>query len=258
MNKKRQRQFIIVLFIIGTSIFLTFKWLNYKNVPVFMYHCIFDIPYTCDKELFVTPQNFENQVKYWHDNGYNGIFAAEILNAQGYENPIVITFDDGYEDNYKIAYPILKKYNMKATIFVASKYIGTQNYLTLEEIKEMSDSGLISIQSHTVNHVDLCKIDDESLKKEFFESNKVLEEITGKKVAVLSYPYGFYNDHVMKIAKNYYDAAFTTFGAWINKSSKKMKLNRAGIFRSTTLEEVIEYTEERSKSRLDIFLKSSK
>lgn len=254
--KQHKRIAYIVGAIIICIFISVFRWLNFQNVPVFMYHSVNEIPFAKDEQWSVYPQEFEKQIKYWVQNGYTGIFVSEIPQSNSFKNPIAITFDDGYEDNYIVAYPILKKYNMKATIFVVAGMIGKENYLTKEQMKEMSDSGLVTIQSHTFSHQNLCELDEEELEIELKQSQSILEEITQKKVTALAYPFGSYNDIVMKKAEKYYHIAFVTFGAWPYKASKCMKANRAGIFRTTAIEEVIKDTQERSKTRLQYIIDS--
>ena len=133
-----------------------------KQVPIIMYHNIKENPIE-DSEI--SPKRFEEQIKKLKDEGYTAVLMQDLVDyvekgRELPEKPICITFDDGYLSNYEIAYPILKKYNMKATIFVIGSTVGCQtNYkntehpitphFTLEQAKEMVESGVISIQSHT-------------------------------------------------------------------------------------------------------------
>ena len=109
--------------------------------------------------LAITPSDFSTQMAYLINNGYIPITPDELesgLNGEIElpEKPVLITFDDGYDDNYLNAFPILKGYGIRATIFVVPAFVGKKNYLTWEQIKEMSDNG-ISIQSHNLNHTKL-------------------------------------------------------------------------------------------------------
>ena len=122
--------------------------------------------------LAVRPEDFDHQMKYLRDNGYHTISPDELYEALAGsgnlpENPVMITFDDGYEDNYTNAYPILKKYGFKATIFVVTGFLDKhkKGYLSWDEAREMNKNG-INIESHTVNHRSMTDLtDDELLRK---------------------------------------------------------------------------------------------
>lgn len=174
------------------------------KVPVLMYHSITDKVWGYNN-LHVSPKEFDAQMKYLKDNKYTALDFSELEHASEYKNPILITFDDGYEDNYTEAYPILKKYNIKATIFACSRFIGNKKNLKVNQIKEME--GLVDIQSHTVTHADLTKLNDESLKNELKESKEKLEKITGKKIYAFAYPAGRHNNKSIEATKKYYKYA---------------------------------------------------
>ncbi|HBU08687.1 MAG TPA: hypothetical protein DEA99_05810 [Candidatus Omnitrophica bacterium] len=108
---------------------------------------------------------------------------------------VAITFDDGYLDNYTHAYPVLKKYNIPATIFVVinriGRHLGNDDYMSWNQIRELSESGLITIGSHSMNHPNLSEINsEEQLKEEVFESKKILEKELNQEVKFFSYPFG--------------------------------------------------------------------
>ncbi|MFA6320421.1 MAG: polysaccharide deacetylase family protein [Candidatus Omnitrophota bacterium] len=170
-------------------------------VPVLMYHSIDNN----DKasKLSVSPESFERQMEFLHKNKYNVIpleRAVSYINKK--ERPpfktIAITLDDGFENNYTAAYPILKKYNIPAAIFVIVDKVGSPGFLTWPQIKEMSDSGLITIGSHTRTHFWLSGSDDKFLKNELVDSKKILEEKLGKKVNIFCYPMGFFDTNSKK------------------------------------------------------------
>ncbi|MDP4153000.1 MAG: polysaccharide deacetylase family protein [Bacillota bacterium] len=225
------------------------------GVPVYMYHSVLEKPFSINDSLFVRPDNFEQQIKYLKNNGYTSIFADDLPHASKFKKPVVITFDDGYRDNYTYAFPVLKKYHVKATIFVITNYIDKPNYLTREQIKKMSDSGLVSIQSHTASHSNLCQCTEEQIDNEFLSSKTELVNLTHKKVDIVAYPYGKYNKEVVREAKKYYHLAFITLGDKSYKKSFAFKTPRAGIFRNTNLNQFETITIERSRNRFqNIFL----
>ncbi len=185
------------------------------RLPILMYH---SIRRTSDKanKMIVSPEAFARQMKFLRDRRYNVVPLAE---AVGYirekkappPRTVAITIDDGYEDNYKEAYPILKRNGIPATIFVIVDMVGKENFMEWGEIKELSDSGLIDIESHTISHPWLTGLDDRKLSAELVESKKVLEEKLGKKIRFLCYPMGGYDERVKEAARIAgYEAAFAT------------------------------------------------
>lgn len=220
--------------------------------PCFMYHSVsdealFDKAYP---ELSVKPGDFEKQIKYIAENGYKTLFADEFERD---ENNIIITFDDGYEDNYYNVFPVLKKYNVKATIFMIAENIGNEGFLTAKQIKEMSESGLVSFGSHGYSHVDLTKISDTQSDTELFMPKKILKEITGKEVKAISYPYGFANEKIRKKASKYYDYQYTTASFKDNK--KLSNIHRIGVYRSQSFSDFENLVSERRVYMLKRYIK---
>jgi peptidoglycan/xylan/chitin deacetylase (PgdA/CDA1 family) len=175
-------------------------------VPVLYYHLIDGHLYGPYTSMFVPPKDFDQQMNYLKSNGYTVIPLAEIENAGQYTKPAVITFDDGYEDNFTNAYPILEKYHFPATVFLISSFIGKPGYLNRYEIAKMED--LVSFQSHTVTHRLLATLSPQVQDYELSESQKEIEAITGRSVDALAYPTGSYNQTTIAIAKRYYKYAF--------------------------------------------------
>jgi peptidoglycan/xylan/chitin deacetylase (PgdA/CDA1 family) len=175
-----------------------------KRPAILMYHSISGEDYS------VTAENFEAQIKYLSENGYTFLFPEEIHDSDKYDKPVIITFDDGYRDNYEIAYEILKKYNAKATIFMITDLIGADGYLTEGQIKELEDGGLVRIESHSHNHTVMSRQSPAHVVIQIERSNAILEEITGREHKVFAYPFGEFNDEVKNIAAEYYDIAFAT------------------------------------------------
>ncbi|WNC17574.1 polysaccharide deacetylase family protein [Brevibacillus brevis] len=172
-------------------------------VPVLEYHSIQDNqkdPYC------VAPAKFEEELRSILRMGYHPITATELLqmwtkHQAAVPKPILLTFDDGYEDNYTHLYPILKKYHVKATIFLATSFIGRPNFLTWDEIKQMQQSGIVDFESHTVHHPNLLKEKTDEVKAEFEQSRKVLEAHLHKPVRVLAYPFGNHKTYMYPMLK---------------------------------------------------------
>ncbi|AAK78416.1 peptidoglycan/xylan/chitin deacetylase (PgdA/CDA1 family) [Clostridium acetobutylicum] len=213
----------------------TGKDLNVSNkIPVLMYH---DINNDKNMNLMkIDKKSFEEQMKYLKDNNYNTLtidqFYDSIINGKKVpKKSVLITFDDGYEDHYKNAYPVLKKYNLHATMFIITDYLdkGTL-YLKSNELKEMSDNG-IDIESHTTNHPYLDKLTYEEQLKTLQNSKSKLEDICKKSVRFVAYPYGAYNTNTIKADKKLgYMMAFTTKGKWADLNKGAYALNRIYIF----------------------------
>lgn len=205
------------------------------KLPILMYHRVDDMLVPGDKfspGLTITVAKFDTEMAYLKEHGYQTIGLAELYAAL-YENKplppksVVITFDDGYADNYLYAFPILKKYNQKATFFVVSNFFGaSQYYMTAEQIKELSDAGM-DVESHTETHSNLSQLPKEKLETELRGSRAKIEALTGKPVYFLAYPFGRFSPLVEAETKAAgYLLAVTTRGG--NLQSKN---NPFGLFR---------------------------
>ncbi len=175
------------------------------SVPIFMYHFILsDYGNYPDTENFLKPETLEEQLKYISENGYQTIFMNEIESLYKYDKPVALTFDDCFVYFYNNAFPLLKKYNQKATICLIYNYINGENYLTDEQIKEMIDSGLVSVESHTLSHRELTTLSDEEERKEILESKEKLENDFNISLSTICYPVGDYNKDTINVAKEQY------------------------------------------------------
>lgn len=195
------------------------------QVPILMYHHLSE---DVTNSEMVSPAQFEAQIRALSEAGYTGVsfdeLQAYVLRGEPLpEKPVVITFDDGYESNYTLAYPILQKYSMKATIFAIGVSFGKDHYKDTDyaitphfgaaEAAEMAASGLVSIQSHTYDmhqwlpyetgsavRENILPLPGESeeayvqtLTEDFTRSRAQLESATGQPVDVLAYPAGQYS-----------------------------------------------------------------
>lgn len=192
-----------------------------KPFPVLMYH---SIAYEKGNPLRVPGETFDRQMKWLHDNGYQAVtldaLYAEIEKGKPFpEKQVAVTFDDGYADAYTTAFPILKKYGFKATIFMIAGDVGQASWLTAAQLREMSNYG-IAVESHTVTHPHLNTLSYEKQLLEMTRARAELEAITGKTVLFLAYPYGDYNAGTEKAARAAgYHMAFTMSGPWDQKPS---------------------------------------
>jgi len=199
---KQKKIFIIAAILVlalGALIFFTTVYV----APVIMYHSVDGNDQV--SKLSISPKSFSRQMEFLKKNKYNVVSLEKLASymRSGERMPpktIAITFDDGFYNNYQYAYPVLKKYGLPATIFVIVSKIGKPGYLGWKEIKEMSDSGLITIGSHTMSHLWLPAMGTKQLKYELERSREILESRTGRSVTELCYPVGAHDDRVKAAA----------------------------------------------------------
>lgn len=182
---------------------------NQLAVPILMYHYIGNNPNPSDKQrdyLSTTPTAFEEQMKYLSDNGYSTttldtLVAALKKQAVIPQKSVILTFDDGYEDFFHNAYPILRRFNFHATVFIPTALMNQGYYLSWAQIKEMSSSGLILFGAHTVHHVSLASLPLSGVEYELSESKKTLRDQLGVPINFVAYPFGYVDGQVIETAK---------------------------------------------------------
>ena len=183
------------------------------RVPALMYHAVSDEIWSPYQELFVSPSEMEAQLRYLQENGFTTIFFSDLARIDQIEKPVLLTFDDGYLDNYMELFPLLRKYNAKATIFAITKSIGThQLYFNWEQAREMADSGLVEIHSHTVSHPNLDELSYEEQKYELEQSQLDILRNLGRESYVFCYPTGRYNADTLELVDDYYNFALRMNG----------------------------------------------
>ena len=195
------------------------------NVPVLMYHAVSDDLWGY-WDLFVSPKTMEEQLSYLQENGYQTIWFEDLSHIEDYEKPVILTFDDGYDDNYTELFPLLQKYNAKATIFVIPKAIGTPHKMTAEQVYELSQSGLVSIQSHTYSHGNLSTMDEQTLIFEMEQSKNYLAALTGQVPYAVCYPEGTRSELSIEVAGRYYAYGLLMNGQLYNTADDPMRVKR--------------------------------
>ena len=211
---------------------------DYKiyGVPVLNYHQVNDEKHSA---LTLHVDQFREQMEYLHNQGYNTITLAQLYDylENGTElpnKPIVITFDDGYVDNYKNVLPILKEYNMKATLFMISDAANTPGFVSTEQMHQM-EAGGFDIQGHTNHHKILTKIDPTELSDALLGGKTSLEGILGEPIEYLAYPGGFNDMLVEYVTKQSgYKMAFTVQPGTVQSGDNLYALNRLAIFQGDT------------------------
>ena len=199
-----------------------------RSVPILTYHHVNPMP---GEMITVTPDHFEQQMAFLLRERYRSLFIDELLDWMGgrmvlNQKAVVLTFDDGYRDNYRFAFSILKEYGMKATVFLVTGWADADRgerkeprlfshqecrrlaergeaarmALSWEEAREMETSGLIRIESHTHHHQKNLFADSASLRESLRLSQEAFQRHLGKKSACLCWPGGRYNKESLEIA----------------------------------------------------------
>ncbi len=213
----------------------------HNSIPVVMYHHVSP----ADRELNVYPEIFEDQLRTLSSRGWKTLSGEEFLYHMdnGKEMPkkcVLLTFDDGFADNYVYAYPLLKKHGMKAMLFIATDFIEdgdikrdsfiplshndawdlayserrAEALCTWNEVKEMDASGVIDIQSHGISHNTPDYMTEKKygmLKEDLAGGKETLEKRLSKKILHFAWPRGHYDQEGIKIARDLgYRALYTT------------------------------------------------
>ncbi|GAA0122375.1 polysaccharide deacetylase family protein [uncultured Clostridium sp.] len=201
---------------------------NSVGVPILYYH---SIQKNGENELMMNPELFRSQMQWLKDNNYTSLTLEELYNYIKFNTPVpeksvVITLDDGYVDNYTNAMPIINEFDFDATIFMVSDFINNPNFLTENQLKEL-EKNKITIESHTVNHLNLANISREKQKEELEESKKHLGSLLNKSVDYIAYPYGSYTDDTKDIAvETGYKMGFSTNSGWASGNSDLFSIPR--------------------------------
>ncbi len=207
-----------------TAFFLGIK----KTTPILAYHGVGADYSWGGKRYFVSPTEFENQVKYLSDNGYTAMTINQLDSLKSVDKPVILTFDDGYEDVYTYAYPILKKYGMHASIFIISDFVGEEHYLTANQILNMMD--VFDVESHTKTHPYLAKMDKDTLDYELSQSKADIEKLIGKPVSSIAYPNSSFNNYVTKTASKYYKYGLMNWGGKYYGFENPLRIPRTPIY----------------------------
>ena len=231
--------FLLIIFSAAGS-FLTWLFNREKGgVPILTYHQVNDIDQDAKT---LTVEQFDAQMKYLAESGFNVITPNELLDswegkAELPENPVVITFDDAHIDIYKNVFPILQKYNLRATFFVVTDFVNLYpNYITWEQAKEMQASGLVDIESHTLNHKLLTEIySRDKVWDQLYGSKQAIEWYLKKPVNFIAYPDGKYTVEAENISKEVgYRAGFVMDYGLAHKEPQRYVLDRIPIMGSNS------------------------
>lgn len=224
------------------------------NLTIINYHKI-----ESDSDIGITarhPKDFIDDINCILHHGYTSINFNDLKTKNPLpDKPIIITFDDAYLSFYKYAYDVLESFKIKAVVFVPVNYIGKTNnwdvqifkkkymHMNEQQLGEISEHGF-ELGSHTLSHRLLTYLDINNLKYEFEKSKNILEEISGKEILSVSYPFGRVNLKVLKIAKKFF-----SYGVSLMHSKKydhqylNYTLKRINIYRNDTRRQFIKKLE---------------
>ena len=207
------------------------------EIFAFTYHWISPNPQNWG-DYTITKEKFREDIRYLYENGFYFATASELYKMNGSypsEKIALITFDDGYASCYTEALPVLEQYGAKATMFMVGSYIDTEDYLTKEQLRLLSQSPLIEIGNHsyalhTLPRTDVLsqyQNDIDSALSDYYRNEEVITEITGKTITSLSFPYGIYTNRLEKFLKEHgYEVTFSTNAKNNHNTVLKAPLNR--------------------------------
>ena len=226
---------------------------NEYEIPVVMYHRVI----SGDDEggqhrLYVTSEQFEGHLKLLRKKGIEALFFSDldrnglISRLEEGKRFIIITFDDGYRDNYINMFPLLKKYDVKATIYQVTGEDhnrwdvdegGEENFplMSRDQMIEMSDSGLVEFGGHTRTHPRLTRVEDQMVVDEIMGNRNDLEQITGVASVSFAYPYGDLSERTKEVvSKAGYSYAVATDSGPLAMHRDHFQVRRISIFPGTT------------------------
>ncbi|MBK9944162.1 MAG: polysaccharide deacetylase family protein [Kouleothrix sp.] len=210
--------------------------------PILMYHYIRWVDAAADPmgyNLSITPAEFEQQIAWLQQQGYHSVTMATAqgcVRGEGACPPraIALTFDDGYEDAYTNALPILQRYGMVGTFYIVNSLVGQPGYMTWDQLAVLRDAGM-ELGAHSVSHLNLTTLDQATAAAEIGQSKTDLESRLGISVSSFCYPAGFYDatTEVLVQAAGYSNATTTR---WDGDYSDMFALPRRRVAGGTSID----------------------
>lgn len=208
------------------------------DVPVLTYHHIQPLKLAellGHKVLTADSTIFEEQIKYLKDNGYTAIAAEDLVTAlqtktQLPEKSVIITIDDGYDDNYTYAFMTAKKHKFLMNFMIPTELIDTTGYMQWEHLQEMAHNPYARIYNHTTSHAPLGLLSKDQITAEVTKANSDLQAQLGLENTIVTYPYGSYDNEAIQTLKDIgIQAAFSTDHGKTHCTSTIMRLPRLRI-----------------------------
>ncbi len=230
---------------------------SYHYPRILMYHMVKKhVPGTRFNGLRVPPEHFECQLRWLQDHGWQSYTMSELIDERNSlpEKAVVLTFDDGFEDNYTAVFPMLKKYGFKATLYLVverhdrdwsvskkshhdSAELKNEPKLTDAQVVEMLASGIFELGGHTLTHANLASLSNADRRREINQAKSVLEEKFGVVVRSFAYPFGIYSDGDPDVvaAAGYTNAVTTNNGIDVTVDADLFQLKRVKISGKDTM-----------------------
>ena len=220
---------------------------NYKMraIPALMYHSISEVPAGWPADLCVAPGVFEEHLQYLKAQGYNVVTAPQAVillkSRQNVMNTVIVTFDDGYENNYTEAFPLLKKYGFRGNFYIVGNDVGKEKnqdgmkkYMSFAQIKEMHDQGM-EIGSHSMSHDPLTSIKPELLPWEIYQPLNLFYQKMNFWISGIAFPNGAFNDAIIAEIRKYFKYEYGFSGQAGCNTLKIVEetpfaLRRAGVY----------------------------
>ncbi len=244
MSKNLSRRAFLGLaasFIAAKSVFAQSKTYRRLYCPILMYHYIDYPPEDADAvrlDLTVTPELFSEHLLHLKTTGFTSITLYQLWEAleRGKKlppKPIIITFDDGYDDAYQHAFPRLQEQGMVGTFFIVGNFMGQPNYLTWEQAAEMKTAGM-EMESHSLTHPDLSKMERRDQFNEASITADLMKQHLGERPRFFCYPLGRYNQTTIEVVRETgHLAALTTTDGTLHFNGDSYRLRRVRVRNST-------------------------
>jgi peptidoglycan/xylan/chitin deacetylase (PgdA/CDA1 family) len=200
---------------------------------VLMYHRVLpDARPDVDPGMFVTASVFEHHLRLLKSR-YELVtidaFGDWMAGRRQFARPpCAITFDDGWRDNYDVAFPLLQRYDAPATVFLVTSWIGRDDMLDADRIARMESSG-VAFGSHTVTHALLGHVDRPTMQLELEDSRAALERYVNRPSRWFCFPKGSHNEEACQLARQFYDGAVTVRRGLVGKHDDRFTVKRVGI-----------------------------
>lgn len=227
-----------------------------KDIPVLMYHRV--IKTEEERGVYdtaVTLENFEKQIRYLKENNFEIITFLDLVNKKYMQRfgkkYVIITFDDGYKDNYYNVLPLLKKYQIKIVLYLVSDSnynewdVNVSNrakekrfeLMNEEELLELKESGLVEFGGHTKRHLYMKNLSKDIMMKDLIESKSKVEKLIGKKLISFAYPWGVNDKIAQQVVKECgYEFAVSTESGTACFSDNLYEIKRVGIYYKDDME----------------------